>query len=231
MKQYTYLLIDLGCLLIPFIFSFYHKKPFFKEWKYFLPANIFIAVLFIIWDVLFTHLKIWGFNPEYLIGITILNLPIEEVLFFISIPYACVFTYFAISHLIKFKKPPKVHRKISLLTIIILLVFGSMHLPLLYTSITFLSTAIFLIFLMNLRINLSYIYFTYALIIPFFLISNGLLTGSFLDNPIVWYDGINNTELRVFTIPIEDFIYGFLLISSNILLYEYIKNKFQKASN
>ena len=119
MKQYTYLLIDLGCLLIPFIFSFYHKKPFFKEWKYFLPANIFISVLFIIWDVLFTYLKIWGFNSEYLIGINILNLPIEEILFFISIPYACVFTYYAISHLIKFKKPSKVHRKISLLAIII----------------------------------------------------------------------------------------------------------------
>ena len=68
------------------------------------------------------------------------------------------------------------------------------------------------------------------LIIPFFLISNGLLTGSFLNSPIVWYDGVNNTELRIFTIPIEDFIYGFLLISTNILVYEYLKNKFQKVS-
>ena len=37
--------------------------------------------------------------------------------------------------------------------------------------------------------------------------------------------GINNTEIRVITIPIEDFVYGFSLISMNIFLYELIKHK------
>jgi lycopene cyclase domain-containing protein len=230
MKQYTYLLIDIGCILVPFIFSFYRKNQFSKEWKFFLPANIFIALIFIIWDVIFTNMGIWGFNPDYLIGVNIANLPIEEILFFICIPYACVFTYFAISHLLKINLTLTFHRKVSLLAIVILLGFGILHLHKLYTSVTFLTTAILLIILTVSKRNLSYIYLSYILIIPFFLISNGLLTGSYLESPIVWYDGIHNTKIRVFTIPIEDFIYGFLLISTNILVYEFLKNKFQKSS-
>ena len=230
MKQYTYLIIDIGCILVPFIFSFYHKKPFFKEWKFFLPANIFIAFLFIIWDTIYIKMGIWGFNPDYLIGVNIANLPIEEILFFICIPYACVFTYFAMLHLTKINLNSTFNKKISLLVIAVLLIWGGVHFNKLYTSITSLTTAILLIVLLISKINLSHIYLSYILIIPFFLISNGLLTGSFLTSPIVWYDGVNNTELRIFTIPIEDFIYGFLLISTNILVYEYLKNKFQKAS-
>ncbi len=173
---------------------------------------------------------IWGFNSDYLIGVNIANLPIEEILFFICIPYACVFTYFAMLHLTKINLNSTFHKKISLLVIAVLLIFGGLHFNKLYTSITSLTTAILLIVLLISKINLSHIYLSYILIIPFFLISNGLLTGSFLTSPIVWYDGVNNTELRIFTIPIEDFIYGFLLISTNILVYEYLKNKFQKAS-
>ena len=91
-----------------------------------------------------------------------------------------------------------------------------------YTSIFLLLTLLFVKFK---RINISVIIISYLAIIPFFFISNGILTGSIIDNPIVWYDDSQNLSFRLFTIPIEDAFYGFLLITLNCILFDYLKHK------
>jgi len=77
------------------------------------------------------------------------------------------------------------------------------------------------------KTNLSFHYLSYIFILPFFFLSNGILTGSFLVEPIVWYNDAENLGIRLFNIPIEDSIYGLLLIFLNIDLFEYFgfKNK------
>ena len=77
MESFYYLLINLGCIALPFAFSFDSKVNFASTWKAFLPACFITLTGFVIWDVAFTDLGIWGFNPEYLIGIDLLNLPID----------------------------------------------------------------------------------------------------------------------------------------------------------
>ena len=49
---------------------------------------------------------------------------------------------------------------------------------------------------------------SYLIILIPFLLVNGLLTGSFLDNPIVWYSESEILGYRIFTIPVEDAFYG-----------------------
>ena len=99
--KYTYLLLNIFTISIPFIFSFHKKLNFYKTWIALFPAVIITAAVFIIWDIWFTNMGVWGFNPAYLIGVDIVNLPLEEWLFFFCIPYAIVFTYASIKKLVK----------------------------------------------------------------------------------------------------------------------------------
>ena len=62
------------------------------------------------------------------------------------------------------------------------------------------------------------------MLIPFFII-NGILTGSFIENEVVWYNNDENLGIRLFTIPIEDSIYAFTLILTNLALTEFFQSK------
>ncbi|WP_430817988.1 lycopene cyclase domain-containing protein [Carboxylicivirga marina] len=224
-KNYTYLFINLACIAIPLVASFYPKHSFFKEWPYFLPANIVVATLFIIWDYFFTAMGIWGFNPDYLTELYLFNLPLEEVLFFFAIPYACVFTWFSINYLVKNNPLKRYQAAITISLAILFILVGIGFWGKWYTSLTALLAGTYLLLAFYKKRNLSYVYLSYIIVLPFFFMSNGLLTGSLLDEPIVWYDNTYNLDLRIGTIPIEDSVYGFLLVLMNIDLYQWLKGK------
>ena len=170
----------------------------------------------------YTHLGVWGFNPRYLSGFMILNLPIEEVLFFICIPYACLFTYYCFSIFVN----PLIFRKsetaISWILIVFLIVFGFANFPKLYTFCTFIPLAIFLAILRFAYKTpwLNRFYFSYLVLLIPFTIVNGILTGTGLEEPVVWYNNLENMNFRILTIPFEDIFYGMLLILLNVTLFE-----------
>ncbi|NJB82205.1 lycopene cyclase domain-containing protein [Wenyingzhuangia aestuarii] len=228
--QYTYLIIDLGCLLIPFLCSFYPKHAFYKEWKPFFISCISIAIFFLIWDEIFTQQAFWGFNPDYLTGIYVGNLPIEEILFFICIPYACSFTFFAFQYLLPHKKNNQKLIRVNNVLALFLLGLSILNYHKWYTFVTFLLLGVFLLYLQKVKINLFYYYLTFVTILPFFFVSNGILTGSFLEAPIVWYNNAENLGIRMFTIPVEDIFYGMLLIFSNLYVHQKIKQKLHAKS-
>ena len=89
----TYLLINIAIVSIPLILSFDKKVHFYKKWRYAIPAIAIPGFIFIVWDIWFTKVGIWSFNKIHLTGIELFGLPIEEHMFFITVPYASIFTY------------------------------------------------------------------------------------------------------------------------------------------
>lgn len=221
-SNYLYLLLDFISILFPLAFSFYRKANFSKKWKYLWKALLIPAVVFVVWDMAFTKIGVWGFNPKYILGIYIYNLPIEEVLFFICIPYACVFMYYALNYLVKRDILFSIASSITIVLIIFLVTFGLMNLERWYTSVTFFSTA-FLLLLLQWKWKVTFLsrfYFTFIFVlIPFFMV-NGILTGSFIDEPVVWYNASEISGFRIGTIPFEDIFYGMLLLLMNVSLFE-----------
>lgn len=73
-------------------------------------------------------------------------------------------------------------------------------------------------------------YFAYLFVlIPFFIV-NGILTGSFIDEPIVWYNNEENLNIRLGTIPVEDAFYGLLLILNSIVIAEMLETKYGRKN-
>ncbi|MCX7728360.1 MAG: lycopene cyclase domain-containing protein [Bacteroidia bacterium] len=225
-QHFIYIIIDGLVIFFPFIFSFHKKFRFIKEWKHFLVSNSLVTLVFIIWDIVFTDKGIWWFNEKYTLGIKIYNLPLEEVLFFICIPYSCVFSYYVIEKYIKISKSISTIKAFYML-LMIGLILGLFIFPFRqYTYITF-----FLILFTLMAIVLSgYWLFlkkflvTYFFIILFFILSNGTLTGGlFLEEPVVFYNPNHIIGWRVAGIPFEDFFYGMLLILWNILGFKLTK--------
>lgn len=225
--KYTYLIIDLATIFIPLLFSFHPKIQFNRKWSAFWPALLISALFFIAWDILYTQLGIWSFNSNYLSDIYVFNLPIEECLFFICIPYACVFTYYSLNQLSDISFSENITKAITNGLSIVLILTAILNYPKLYTSVTFSLLALSLLFLFYfIKVDwLKHFFPTYLiLLVPFFIV-NGILTGSGIDEAIVNYNDSENLGLRIGTIPIEDIFYGMLLILMNVSLFELFKRK------
>jgi lycopene cyclase domain-containing protein len=66
-------------------------------------------------------------------------------------------------------------------------------------------------------------------LVPFFLV-NGVLTGMFLPEPIVWYNNAENMGLRLGTIPVEDALYGMFMMLMYTAGVHWSRSRFPKRS-
>ena len=221
--KFSYLLINFLTIFFPIVLSFDKRVAFFKSWRFIFPGLLITGLLFLFWDYLFTIYGVWSFNPEYIIGFNILNLPIEEILFFITVPFACIFVYECLNYYVKTDLLKRFSSPISYILIAFSGLMVVLYYDRVYTLITFGLLAVVLIiteFIVKSTI-MSRFYLAYLVsLIPFYLV-NGLLTSI----PIVMYNDAENMAIRVGTIPLEDHFYSLSMLLINILLFEYFRKK------
>jgi len=144
----------------------------------------------------------WHFNAEYVSGIKIINLPIEEILFFITVPFACLFTWEMIIRRAK-EKVWNMHLLRLLLYLALPAGIYFFSIGKQYTGLTlsfiFLANIVDQFLKTNLLLTKDSI-FTFCLLLFFTLIFNGYLTW----RPVVTY-GVDISlisELSLFRLKI-----------------------------
>lgn len=231
--KFYYLSLVFVSFFIPFIISLKNKIHFYSNKRALFAAISLSAIFFIAWDIVFTSLGVWGFTPKYNLGIMIFNLPLEEVLFFIGVPFACMYIYASLEVLYPIHLPAKNIKIIVVVILILLVILAFYNTDHLYTFIVSIYTFLVLFFTFFVyksdwmdKMLLSYL----VSMLPFLAI-NGLLTGMATNEPVVWYNNSENLGIRIGTIPVEDFIYNFALELTNLLIFHIMLDKFYKKAD
>jgi lycopene cyclase domain-containing protein len=223
-----YLSVLVFSVIIPFLLSFDKKVRFYRKWKALFPSIIIVGSIYLIADIIFAKHGIWGFNAAYHSGIQILGLPLEEWLFFIAIPYACVFIHYVVVYYFPKLVTSNLFIRISTVILILLLIaVVVLNYEKAYTAFNFSLLIVVLIVALFDKSELlnRYVYSFLFMLIPFFIV-NSLLTGTFIPGEVVWYSDRAILGIRILTVPVEDIGYAFSLILMNLL----ITSSFQKLS-
>lgn len=230
--RYTYILIDFFTILFPVLFTFHPRLRFNTRIKFFVPAACAAALFFILWDMYFTKLGVWGFNSHYTLGIYIANLPVEEVLFFFCIPYACMFTYHCINVFLAKTTLASNPALFTNLFIVAALAMSIFFYKKFYTCFTFLLLSLSLFTAAHIIKAgwLARFYVVYAFLLIPFMVVNGLLTGTGLNSPVVWYNSKHIIGFRLLTIPVEDIFYGMDLLLIITIIYMRLMATHEKKS-
>jgi len=221
--KFTYLLINLATIFFPVLFSFEGKIHFVRKWPAVLPGLLITALFFIGFDYAFTVWGVWGFNPDFITGVSAGVLPVEELMFFFTIPFACLFIFEVTRFYLPGLQGPEWLKYGFLITGFFLMLAGLLNSDLMYTSVK-LSLAGLALLIAGFWFQpgwMGHFALTFLIhLVPFFIV-NGVLTAL----PVVWYNNHENLGFRIGTIPVEDVFYSLLLLLLNTAFYQFFSKK------
>ena len=219
----TYLLINLAIISVPLWYTPDKRVGYYRR----LPAVSFsilvVGSCYLLWDILVTARGEWSFNSRYLTGIEILKLPLEEILFFITVPYSCLFIYEVVLYATKNSRF-KIPNGVVIAAIVLLTAASIAFYRQGYTMKALVSCAVFLaatlLFDRSLIRSKQYWLWLVVCYIPF-TIFNSVLTAL----PVVEYNSAAIWGVRLGTIPVEDFFYNYAMLSFYLLFYRMIRRE------
>ena len=219
--KFEYLLFNLIVVAGPVGFQFNRQIKQISHWRVKLMANGIVMVPYVIWDALVTGSH-WWFNEAYTLDFRLLGLPIEEWLFFITVPFGCLLVWETLpeTRLSMQLRPLRHIRTVLYATLPIgIWVFstGRQYTGLVLCCFGMVGLADTLLRTHLLLQPKTYLYL--AIVAGLILVFNGYLTA----RPVVLYDKAYQSGYRILTIPVEDFGYGFTLVLFNAMLYERLK--------
>ena len=212
-----YLLFNLLVLAGPVALSFWSRTRFVHLWPLVAAAAATAAVPYVAWDAWVTG-RHWWFNPEYSLPHRPLGLPPGEWLFFLTVPFACIFTWRTLA------KPERGHLSpgrgwIYLAAVALLpLSVWLWSLGKEYTSLAVgalgVSAIVDRAVGTRLLTHTRYPRFV-AMLMGLTFVFNGYLTA----RPVVLYDASYQLDVRIWTVPVEDFVYGLSLMNFALIFF------------
>jgi lycopene cyclase domain-containing protein len=226
--SWTYFILLGLSLLYPLAQSFEKRIYIYLKFKYMLPGILVTGAIYLMWDAWFTSAGIWGFNHNFTRDLYLFGLPVEEWLFFLVVPYSCIFLYEVLRYFVKRFYCPNFSRVIIYLLLLTLLGSIPFVLDRTYTLVTFSFTALMLVLQLLQKTHTTWFsgfLIAYILSLVPFLVVNGILTSL----PVVWYNNAENLGLRVYTVPLDDFVYLMGLLLPTVNIYQVLLHRFASA--
>lgn len=221
--KFEYLLFNLAVVVGPVVSQFSRRIKSVSRWRLKLLVSVIVMIPYIIWDALVAGLH-WQFNETYTLDFRLFGLPIEEWLFFITVPFGCLLVWETLPQLDRWLARLKSLRHIrnvlyaALPVGIWIFSTGKQYTGLVLCCFGLVGLVDVLLKTDLLLCPKTYLYL--AIVAGLILVFNGYLTA----RPVVIYGEAYQMGYRIWTIPIEDFGYGFTLMLFNTMLYEKLNN-------
>lgn len=229
--MYTYLILNILIIFFPLKLSFDKKLKFYSHFEDLSISILFGGFFMVLLDMFFVKKRILVFMPEYLIKTNLISLPIEEILFFITVPFACIFVYEYLKIKIKKDFLSQHVEKINLTLIFLLtaLMSFSFYKTYTFTIAIFLDVLLYLYFIKKLSNKyMGYFYLSYLVtLIPFLILNIILAKGVWFisGRPIIWYEYSKTWGLKLLSVPVENIMYFMFFSLLYISIYEFSKSK------
>lgn len=221
-----YLLIDLAALIIALFFSFRPRASFRKEWKWLLPSIGVVAIPTLLVNAQLIRIGAWGYNQDHILGQFVYLLPIEEILYYLCVPYLAMLGYYFCRYYFPGTQLKYSGRIIAGVSAALCLIIAAAYLDHLFTLISFLGVSIFLAFCFLRRpFWLGHLIISFSVFSIAFILYNSTLGELNLIFPIFKYEAAETMDVFVNNMPIECLPYSLLVFGSIISIYERFRGK------
>lgn len=223
MHSWLYLLFNLLVFIPVFLLSLFTDVKPHKKWRSLLAAYTLVSIPFILIDYWATRSSLWSFNELYILSYRVLLLPSEEILFFLTVPFAMMYVWGVVRKHVK-HKPMRTSfslflmAAISTVSITTLIIFANNTYTMMSTMLAFVTVCI--IAATKLVFDNRFWIFQIALL-GIFVMANIILTSM----PIIIYNNAEIIGVKLSTIPIEDFFFNFAFINLFLICFNWLDNR------
>jgi len=100
LDRFQYLILMALCLVITLPLEILLGARVWSQPRRLLTALAIPVVVFVVWDVAAIARDHWTYNPRYVTGWELGNLPVEELAFFVVVPICGLLTYEAVRRIL-----------------------------------------------------------------------------------------------------------------------------------
>jgi lycopene cyclase domain-containing protein len=217
-KKHLYSLIALAVIAGPLALSFDDKVHFFSHAPAAALALVVTGVLYLFWDSLVVLRGDWTFNPEFTGEFRIFRLPVGEILFFVAVPYSCLFLFEVVKAYFPGTDLVTVNPSFLFAGALVFVVAAWLFRTRGYTLLALASVALFLSTLALTHPSLvgrTEFWIWFGICFVAFAAVNGLYTAL----PTIFYNPKAIWGIKVGTIPLEDFFYNLSYLGLTLCFY------------
>lgn len=217
--HFAYAEILLAIFVPVALISFLTPFSKFRRYKPLLISISVVAPIYILWDQLAVVFGTWSFDSAHVTGVYFFHLPVEEVSFFLVVPFSTMLIYEAIKRYIRGRFMPGKVTIIASIFASLLIILGVLNLSRSYTSVAsfFAAGSIVTGLGIDRQLMVKKSLWLYMAIsyVPFIFFDHLMVT-----LPVFTYGKGAIIGLRIANIPVEEFEYVFSLLMFYVIFYD-----------